>query len=224
MRAIINSPRRRVRYLGLAAMLCVPLTLAAQQAGEVVKLAGIASAATDDGEVRLLADKSPVNAGETVVTSINSFVRMKLTDGGFVVLRPNTRFHIQDYQYAENAANNRSIFSLLKGGFRAVTGFIGKQNHANVSYRTAVATIGIRGTDLEVVDCSDGCTDAGGNPNQGLYFKVHDGGIDVNGQAFADDTAGFMPPGGTPDLIDFNDPNNPLNSDPTPAADPQECF
>ena len=95
--------------------------LAAQPAGEVTKLAGRATAATQDGDIRALQDKSPVNAGETVVTSPNSFMRMKLTDGGFVVLRPNTRFQIKDYQYAENAESNRSIFSLLKGGFRAVS-------------------------------------------------------------------------------------------------------
>ena len=95
--------------------------LAAQPAGEVTKLAGRATAATQDGDIRALQDKSPVNAGETVVTSSNSFMRMKLTDGGFVVLRPNTRFQIKDYQYAENAESNRSIFSLLKGGFRAVS-------------------------------------------------------------------------------------------------------
>ena len=220
-----RTNKQIARFFGLVLGLLMGCgALAAQPAGEVTKLAGRATAATQDGDIRALQDKSPVNAGETVVTSPNSFMRMKLTDGGFVVLRPNTRFQIKDYQYAENAESNRSIFSLLKGGFRAVTGLIGKQNHANVSFLTAVATIGIRGTDVEVVDCSDGCPDAPGTANQGLYFKVHDGGIAVDGEEFKVDTAGFKAPGTEAVSIDFHDPNNPLNSDPTPSASPQECF
>ena len=149
---------------------------------------------------------------------------MKMLDGGYVVLRPNTRFQIKEYRYAENATTNRSIFGLLKGGFRAVTGFIGKQNRSNVSYLTAVATIGIRGTDLEVMDCSDGCIEAPGEAQTGLYFKVHEGGIDVDGTEFKEATAGFKAAAQPAQTINFSDPNNPLTSDPTPAATPsKEC-
>lgn len=197
---------------------------ATSSAGEVVRVAGRASAATPDGDIRPLLQGNPVNTGDTVVTATNSFVRMKLSDGGYVVLRPNTRFQIADYNYAEKPEESRSVFSLLKGGFRAVTGLIGKRNHSAVSYRTAVATIGIRGTDLEVIDCSDGCPDLGTSPKPGLYFKVHQGGIDVNQTPFEQGKAGFAgAAGGAPEEIDFNDPANPLNSDPTPAANPEDC-
>ncbi|MSR15910.1 MAG: hypothetical protein EXR86_15435 [Gammaproteobacteria bacterium] len=152
---------------------------AANKAGEVVKVIGRVSAATTEGEIRGLTDGNPVNSGDTVVTNINSFARMKLTDGGYIVLRPNTRFQIADYNYAEKPAENRSVFNLLKGGFRAVTGLIGLRNRAGVAYRTAVATIGIRGTDLEAIDCTDGCPDLGTDINAGMYFKVHEGAIDV---------------------------------------------
>lgn len=151
----------------------------AAPAGEVVKVLGQVSAATPDGDIRALADGNPVNAGDTVVTNLNSFARMKLSDGGYVVLRPNTRFQIADYNFAEEPAQNRSIFNLLKGGFRAVTGLIGQRNRAGVSFRTAVATIGIRGTDLQVIDCTDGCPDLGTDIAPGVYFTVHHGSIDV---------------------------------------------
>jgi FecR protein len=166
----------------LVMVLCVqftPVLFAANQAGEVVKVIGRVSAAATDGDIRALVDGNAVNTGDTVVTSINSFARMKLTDGGYIVLRPNTRFQIADYNYAEKPAENRSVFNLLKGGFRAVTGLIGQRNRGGVSYRTAVATIGIRGTDLEAIDCTDGCPDLGTDVKRGLYFKVHKGAIDV---------------------------------------------
>lgn len=210
--------------LTLALGLAAPFAEAASAAGAVVKLVGRASAATPDGDIRALAEQGKVNAGDTVVTGANSFVRLQLADGGFILLRPNTRFVIEDYQYAENAPEaGRSLFSLLKGGFRAVTGAIGKRNQANVSFRTAVATIGIRGTDLEVLDCSLGCPEIDVDAPPALYFKVHDGGIDVNGQGFQQNQGGFMPPGGDPVPLEFNSPQNPLNTDPTPSADPAGC-
>jgi hypothetical protein len=114
---------------------------AAPSAGEVTKMTGRASAATADGDIRALAHKSPVNSGDTIATSANSFVRMRLSDGAFVVLRPNTRFLTEDYRHAENDNESRSFSSVLKGGFRAVTGAIGERHRANVSYRTALVPL-----------------------------------------------------------------------------------
>lgn len=210
--------------LVLGSLLAAPAQAAAQAAGEVVKVVGRASAATLDGDLRRLDQGQALNSGDTVITATSSFVRMKLSDGGFVVLRPNTRFQIADYNYSDKPEESRSVFSLLKGGFRAVTGLIGKRNRSAVSYRTAVATIGIRGTDLEVIDCSDGCPDLGTPPKPGLYFKVHNGGIDVNQTPFDAGKGGFAGNGLDPVEIDFDDPNNPLNSDPTPSADPEGCL
>lgn len=217
-------------YIARAALLIVcaacalPASAAANAAGEVLKVVGRASVATADGQLRRLDQGHSVASGDTVITATNSFVRIKLSDGGYVVLRPNTRFQLADYRFAENAEESRSVFNLLKGGFRAVTGLIGKRNRSAVSYRTAVATIGIRGTDLEVIDCSDGCPDVGVATEQGIYVKVHQGGISVGDAPFEQGQGGFAPMGSDPIVLDFNDPRNPLNRDPTPAADPADCF
>lgn len=170
--------------LALALAVFQTPVFSAGQAGEMVKVLGRASAASLDGDIRTLADGAPVNSGDTVVTSINTWARMKMTDGAFVVLRANTRFQIADYAYEEDPAKSRSVFNLVRGGFRAVTGLIGKRNNASVSFRTAVATIGIRGTDLEAIDCTDGCPDLGTDVEPGVYFTVYEGEIDVNGNPF----------------------------------------
>lgn len=204
-------------------LLCIGAVSAAEEAGKVLKVVGRASAISPEGGLRRLDQGGAVNSGDIVVTAASSFVRMRLADGGYIVLRPNTRFQIADYHFAEKAEESRSVFSLLKGGFRAVTGLIGQRNKAAVSYRTAVATIGIRGTDLEVIDCTDGCADLGRPAQPGLYFKVHQGAVDVGGKPFDQGQGGFMAPGVDPVAVDFADPQNPLNSDPTPAADPDDC-
>lgn len=208
--------------LGLAALLVVgPLgsAFAAAEAGKVVTVAGRAAAATQEGDIRSLGRGEAVNSGDTVVTSSNSYVRMKFIDGASVILRPNSRFHIEDYQVAEKEEENRSFFSLVKGGFRAVTGAIGRRNRSGYRVRTAVATIGIRGTDYSMRTCAGDC----GNSPDGDYYQVHDGGIFVSteggGQSDyqAGDFAYVQDPNMTPISIPEADAD-PLTDDPLPPA------
>jgi hypothetical protein len=192
---------------------------AAAEAGKVVTVAGRAAAATQQGDIRSLGRGEAVNSGDTVVTSSNSYVRMKFIDGASVILRPNSRFHIEEYQVAEKEEENRSFFSLVKGGFRAVTGAIGRRNRSGYRVRTAVATIGIRGTDYSMRTCAGDC---GNNPD-GDYYQVHDGGIFVSteggGQSDyqAGDFAYVQDPSMTPISIPEADAD-PLTDDPLPPA------
>ena len=177
--AVAKSDLRGFAILVLLALMFCPhglLFAAEKEAGKVVSVAGRAAAATLDGDIRNLGSGGKVNTGDTVVTSRNSYVRLKLLDGASVILRPNSRFQIEDYNVAENEQENRSVFNLIKGGFRAVTGLIGKRNRRGVRVRTAVATIGIRGTNFEVVNCAGGS--CGSNPD-GDYYTVYEGGITV---------------------------------------------
>jgi hypothetical protein len=215
--ASVASILRVTRYALLLAgslLLGGQVHAAAPAAGEVVKVIGRATAISVDGGLRRLGQGLPVNTGDTVITAASSFVRMKLSDGGHILLRPNSRFQIQDYQFADKPEDNRSVFSLLKGGFRAVTGLIGQRNKSAVSYRTAVATIGIRGTDFEVIDCTGGCPDIDANAKPGVYFKVHQGGVNVNDKPFDQGQGGFAPPIGDPVIIP--DGQNPIATDPLP--------
>ncbi len=58
---------------------------------------------------------------------------------------------------AESSGTSRAFFRLLKGGFRAVSGLIGKADPSEYLISTPVATIGIRGTDYIVVVCDAAC-------------------------------------------------------------------
>ena len=172
----INLPTALGMILSLTALLVGDLSAAESEAGKVVSVAGRAAAATLNGDIRDLGRGGAVNTGDTVVTSRNSYVRLKLVDGASVILRPNSRFQIEDYNVAEKEEENRSVFNLIKGGFRTVTGLIGRRNKRGVRVRTAVATIGIRGTNWEMVSCVGGS--CGGNPD-GDYYTVYEGGISV---------------------------------------------
>lgn len=85
----------------------------------------------------------------TVTVGPKSSATLKFEDGTVVLLNENTSFQIQKYSYDEKDASKISaLFSLLKGGLRAVTGVISARNRDAFKVATPLATIGIRGTEF----------------------------------------------------------------------------
>ena len=73
-----------------------------------------------------------------------------MIDGGLVALRPDTKLKVDTYVFnGQEDGSENPVFSLLKGGLRAITGIIGKRNKERYNLRTPTSTIGIRGTDHE---------------------------------------------------------------------------
>jgi hypothetical protein len=176
-------------------------------AGEVGLVTGRVTAATSAGDIRYLARGDAIYEGEIVSTGPASFVNMKFVDGGRILLRPNTRFEIETFavpagaettvaaappaaspaaarpaqteQEARAEGSGSAFFRLLKGGFRAVTGLVGRADRDAYRVRTPIATIGIRGTDFEARLCAGDCVDIDPLPTDGLYTGVNDGGISL---------------------------------------------
>jgi hypothetical protein len=100
-----------------------------------------------DGSRRLLTKGADINAGDAINTANNARAQLKFNDGGYISLQPNTVFRVDEYHYENKTdGSERSFFSLLKGGLRAITGTIGHLNRDNYKVATPSATIGIRGT------------------------------------------------------------------------------
>ncbi|MEX2516076.1 MAG: FecR domain-containing protein [Gammaproteobacteria bacterium] len=152
---------------------------AVAQAALAERIKGQVSAATAAGEIRELEQGSEIFSGETVATGPNSMIQMNFTDGSIITLRPNSRFQIQDYAHdPDDASKDSGFFSMLKGGLRAVTGLVGQRSRRSYRVETAVATIGIRGTDFELRLCAADCQDVEPLPQDGLYAGVNDDGSD----------------------------------------------
>lgn len=136
--------------------------------------------ASNDGEIRSLKRGSYIAEGDTINSNSRSKSQLRMMDGALIVLRQNSEMHFEEYKYNEaNKSSASSIFSLLKGGFKTISGLIGKHNKKNYKVRTAFTTIGIRGTDYGVTLCEQGnCSDgANGSLSDGLYASVIDGEI-----------------------------------------------
>jgi hypothetical protein len=123
-----------------------------------------------------------VEAGDTIRVGPNSNAQVRFSDESIVGLRSGTVLRLDEYFFAGQAdGRERSVFSLIKGGFRTVTGVIGRlQNRDRYAIRSPTSTIGIRGTHYTIVHCDNDC--APGVQN-GTYGGVSDGRIGVVNQA-----------------------------------------
>jgi hypothetical protein len=120
-------------------------------AGKVMFIVGKVEA-QNLGQIRTLAKGDPVRVGDTLKSSKEASLQLRMEDGGTIVLRPESQLVIESFAYNGIQDGSEHIaLDLVAGGFRAVTGNIGKLHKENYSIRTPNATVGIRGTDHETV-------------------------------------------------------------------------
>ena len=107
--------KNRIASLALAlAFIATPAAFAQSPAGEVTVLTGRATASSDAGEIRVLARGDTVYSGELISSGVNSYVNLKFRDGGLVLLRPKTRFEIENFAYSGGDAASAPVQPLLE--------------------------------------------------------------------------------------------------------------
>ena len=143
--------------------------------------------AENRGSTRSLKRTANILQGDTLKTSGNARSQIRLKDGALLAISPGTELKFEDFTYnGREDGSERSIISLIKGGFRTITGAIGHVNKQNYQVRTSVATIGIRGTHYGLMLCEAGScqnTPENGNLDDGLYGGVVDGSIVTDNQS-----------------------------------------
>jgi hypothetical protein len=107
------------------------------------------------GEVQLANGAAVLNAavqeGDELTTGAAGYVYVKTVDGGFLILRPNSKARITTYHVDQvTPANTRVKLELLSGVARTISGSAVKQARQNFRFNTPVAAIGVRGTDFIV--------------------------------------------------------------------------
>jgi hypothetical protein len=102
------------------------------------------------GSVRAARKGDAIDEGDTILTGSLASVQLKMSDGGILAIRPDSELTLDVYRFSgkEDGTQN-ALMSLLKGGFRTITGIIGRTNRNNYKVNTPTANIGIRGTDHE---------------------------------------------------------------------------
>lgn len=195
--------------------LCAAGGALAAGAGTVTHLSGTLSVQRADGTVRILSQKSEVNPGDTLTTQKDSYAQVNFTDGSSMTMRPNTTLKLEGYQFSQEKPQEDGFFTrLLKGGLRTVTGLIGKRGNQD-AYKigTSTATIGIRGSSGDTLECSQGCegvTSSSGNLEPGTYHTTYTGSYvmqnDAGSQIIGEGQFGFVKDPRTPPVILPGDP------------------
>ena len=126
-----------------------------------------------------------VQAGDSVITGVASNAQIRMSDAAVIALRAQTEFKINEYKFnGKSDGSEKANLSLVKGGVRAVTGSIGRENKDNLQVNAVVATVGIRGTGYNLNYCDGNCLNLDKTPvKDGLYAGVFEGQITIKNKA-----------------------------------------
>lgn len=146
------------------------------------------------GEKTRLRRGGEINVGDTVMTNSRGQAQLTMIDGTKISVRPGSKFQIEQFVATGAPEEQVTYYKLLKGGFRSVTGTIGKKNKASFRLSTPVATMGIRGTDFTGKYCDDDCPASAGK--NGLFVDVISGSISMTNEGgtfnFDKDSNGYV--------------------------------
>lgn len=153
------------------------------EAGKVLMSLGDVKV-TRSGKTIPLKKGDAVQAGDIIITGPTSNAQVRMSDGAIMAIRAQTEFKINEYVFNGKAdGSEKASLSLVKGGVRAVTGVIGRENKDNLKVDAVVATIGVRGTGFNIVYCQGNCSNADKTPaKDGLYAGVFEGKVVVANQ------------------------------------------
>jgi hypothetical protein len=152
---------------------------AVSASAKIVSSRGEVNAVDGSGQRRRLVDGGSVYPGDLVETGSGTQAVLAFRDDTRITLGATTRFRVDNFVYDDrNAGEGRFLVSILKGSVRALTGLIAKANNRNVGFSTATATIGIRGTGVDI-NCTGACAGEAGDSGSGLTLFTWLGSIVV---------------------------------------------
>src|SRR6266850_5200577 len=129
-----------------------PVCAQGTEAGRFLSVVGDVRVGREGAAQRAAQRAAEFYEGESIVTAAGSLAQLRMTDGALMSVRGDTEIKMERFSYAGENDRNASFFmSVLKGGLRTITGVIGRQNRDRYRITTATVTLGVRGTDFEIV-------------------------------------------------------------------------
>ncbi|MCH8530789.1 MAG: FecR family protein [Saccharospirillum sp.] len=158
-----------IRVCLFAMSLILISTQALSSVGKIIIASGDVYALDANNTARELRRRSDVFEGDTLVTGTDGSLQIRFNDNAILALQEDSRLVISAYQSAGSDREERVLMDLLAGGFRTITGSIGRTDRDTYQVRTPNASIGIRGTHFELLQTIDA-----------LLIGVYEGNIRVS--------------------------------------------
>ncbi len=138
-----------------------------------------------------------VSQSETLDTGPGAEVLVRFSDGANALVRPNSSLTVQSLRLSGPPEQQSKQLQLIKGGLRYLSGALTRRQA--VKFTTPTATIGIRGTDIEIA-INDSTSD---DLAAGTVLKVNSGVavLDASDGSSVDVQAGEWALGTEPELI-----------------------
>jgi FecR protein len=140
---------------------------------------------------------SRLREGDEFVSEPDSEALLRFDDGARMALRADSKLLVKSLQLKGPSATRQKTIRIVKGGLRYISGKATVKSR--VSFETTTATVGIRGTDIEIAVSEDPVN----NDPAGTYLKVNTG---LATMAAVDGTQVDVDPGqvafgGEPELV-----------------------
>jgi outer membrane protein OmpA-like peptidoglycan-associated protein len=152
------------------------LKSASTKVGAVQRVQGEASVARANASSALGAGDA-LREGDAISTAAGASVVVQLDDGAKLLVRPGTKVVLSRVENTGALDRLNHSIELVIGAIRYVTGLVGKSRPDAVRFKTPVATIGIRGTDFDIVHAPE----ASSARELGTYVRVNTGGVELAG-------------------------------------------
>lgn len=144
--------------------------------GTVLKVQGTVSV-TRANAVVLIGSGDPVWEGDVFSNPSGASVLLQFADDAKLLVRPNTKVSLSRIVNSGALETLGHSIDLAVGAIRYVTGAVGKSRPQGVRFKTPNATIGIRGTDIDIVHAPK----TRSLQNSGTYVQVNSGEIELDG-------------------------------------------
>lgn len=147
--------------------------LAADEAGVVIVVSGPFVADRADGTQDTLQRRSKFYVGDILRLAEIGRAQIRFHDGTILSLAGGTDLKVDAFRWGDDEPADKvaNIVSLLKGGFRTITGAVAKRNREAYQVNTPVATIGVRGTHFSLAFADS------------LYVGVSQGAVTLENEA-----------------------------------------
>lgn len=151
-----RPPSKAIGSLACALMLSITTqqAIAGIPAGEISFVIGQVQITNDRGTSRIAEAASGIATGDRIETGPSGHIHLRMVDGGFLSIRPSSRFVIE--QYETTPGNTAIRFRLEEGVVRSITGSAAQVHKDRFRLNTPLAAIGVRGTDFVVQSGPDG--------------------------------------------------------------------
>jgi hypothetical protein len=149
-RHLLNRRHWLTRSLpGVYGLTALPSWAADPAVAQVKLVQGEVQITSASGHTRQPAVGEAVHVGDLITTGPGSELHAQWSDGAYLAARARSRIRVDAFRF-QGDAQDVSWITLLQGGLRLVSGWIGKVHRPGFRLKTPVATIGIRGTDFEL--------------------------------------------------------------------------